>query len=715
MPDVSPKYWAFLSYSHADSEWAERLHRWLENFVVPRRLVGHPTLAGPAPRRFRPVFRDREELRASANLGERLTTALGNSAYLIVLCSPSAAQSAWVEEEVRQFKALHGEDRVLALIVSGTPNAVAVGADADLECFPLALRRRVSADGSVSDIEIQHSAADVRPGKDGPRRARLKLLSGMLQVDLDELVHRVARRRIEQSLALAAAAVAIAAIMTGLALNALVQRNRALAERGQAEGLIEFMIGDLRKKLEPAGRLDALDAVGNRALGYYAAQQSIGIDDESLGRRSRVLHLLGEIRDRRGDLAAASKFFEEASRATQALLARQPNDGQRVFDHAQSVYWVGYIAWRRGKTDDALQQFREYQRLADRLVAIDPKNDAWRAEVGYANSNLGTVLLGDGQANDAARAFARTLEVSQALARDAPLDSDRQLELGQAYAWLGDAELMRGDLNASLAARGAERAIYERALSRAAGDNAAIVALAVNRTAVARVFIAEGRLPEAIYSLRAATADMDRIVEASPDDLSFQEKAAPMLELLGEALLMQGKLDAAASVADHSLSSVEVLTAKDATVFDWRGPYLGAARVLSIRVAAARSATPAELERALRPADAEAIRLRSLLALRPHNLALARSAAEAFLLDGDYQSLAGRPDAARSAWDSAFEALGSANALSLPPSNRINGVVLQLSLRRSSANSSGQAQPKPGRRSAAYNSKAASRPFAYRW
>jgi len=40
MPDH--RYWAFISYSHADARWANRLHRQLEGFPVPRRFVGQP-------------------------------------------------------------------------------------------------------------------------------------------------------------------------------------------------------------------------------------------------------------------------------------------------------------------------------------------------------------------------------------------------------------------------------------------------------------------------------------------------------------------------------------------------------------------------------------------------------------------------------------------------------------------------------------------------
>ena len=57
---------------------------------------------------------------------------------------------------------------------------------------------------------------------------------------------------------------------------ALWEAGEAKRRRVQAEGLIEFMLGDLRKKLQPVGRLDVLDAVGEKAFAYYAAQDQAG-------------------------------------------------------------------------------------------------------------------------------------------------------------------------------------------------------------------------------------------------------------------------------------------------------------------------------------------------------------------------------------------------------------------------------------------------------
>ncbi|HXQ47200.1 MAG TPA: toll/interleukin-1 receptor domain-containing protein, partial [Caulobacteraceae bacterium] len=602
MPGSRPHYWAFLSYSHADARWANRLHSALEHFATPRRFVGAATPIGPAPKRLHPIFRDREELGASGDLGGRLVAALEASGYLIVVCSLAAAQSRWVNEEIAHFRALHGHERILAVIVDGKPFASLDTAEADQECFPQALRARAGEDAGPEPI-----AADLRPGRDGLRLAVLKLAAGMLGVGLDALVQRDARRRQRQLTILTGASLAASAVLAALTLVAVRERDEAYAQRVQAEGLIEFMIGDLHKRLAPIGALDALDAVGDRALAYYAAQKNHGLDAASLGRRARVLHMLGEIKDRRGDLAGALSLFQEAAKSTAELLARAPNDPQRIFDHAQSVYWVGYVAYRRGRDDEAREAFLEYRRLADRLVAIDPNKAIWRSEVAYANQNLGVVLLTDGQADDAVQAFQRAVDEHRRLAQSSPGDSELATDVGQNLSWLADAEYQLGRLDQASSDRKAESAIYERQLERNPADSDAKANLAVSRKGQARILLAEGRTSQALAELAAARASLDQVIASHPSEDFYKLSAAPTLTLSAAVLLRGGQLDKAASAAAGALAMAEAAVRQDPSAIEWSDD-LGAARIVSMKIAAARASSLAGQAAALSPAPGEAER-----------------------------------------------------------------------------------------------------------
>lgn len=713
-PAAPRRYWAFLSYSHVDQRWAAWLQRALETYAVPRRFVGRTTSAGPpAPRRLRPVFRDLDELRADADLGERLQTALRQSAYLIVICSPAAASSAWVNEEVRQFKAGNPTGRVLALIVAGEPFASDDPQLADQECFPKALRVRVGADGALTNERIEPSAADLRPGHDSRRRALLRLIAGMLSVDLDELVDRDGRRRHRQLLALSAVSVGVAASMCALAVATMLERNAAVTQRGRAEGLIEFMIGDLRKTLEPEGRLDALDAIGGHALDYYAAEPLSQLDADSLGRRARVLHLLGVIRQQRGDLAGALAFFGQAAASTGELLARYPNDPARIYDHAQSVEHLGEIALAQSDRKAALVQLERYRQLAERLVALQPAKQEWWAEVEEANSNLGAVLLQEGRPDEALVRLGRASTVATRLVAKAPASHDRLYDLSQIDAWTADAEAARGDVASALAERQAESRIYSTLIAASPSDAQAIVALASCRAEIAKINIAQGRTGEGVALLRQSAADIDRLIAAYPDNVTYKSNAAAIYAALGQSLLQDDQPDAALAIDLHlrTLSETEAAQRTDSSL-QWRGQWLGWTRILAVKVAAAKAGSQSDQRRALAPIVPEARRLVSLADAHPHNFGLARAAAEAELLAGDEADLDNAAPLARFDWTKARSLLLRAMGARLAPTDRAHTILDQLARRLESGRPPQADQSPAGKRRAPAASQGL---VSYRW
>lgn len=185
-PGASLRYWAFLSYAHADSAAATRLHRELEHYTLPASV----RRAHRLPKRLIPVFRDLEELEASASLTSRLQAALDESRWLIVLCSEASARSTYVNAEVEYFVSKHGPERILCVLLDGDPPSV----------FPAALR----------DQGEEPLAADLRSGA-AHDVGVLKLVAAMAVVNFTELRDREAQRR--QRRQLAAAAVGAGALL----------------------------------------------------------------------------------------------------------------------------------------------------------------------------------------------------------------------------------------------------------------------------------------------------------------------------------------------------------------------------------------------------------------------------------------------------------------------------------------------------------------------
>ncbi len=681
MPEAGPRYWAFLTYSHADIRWARRLHRALEGYVVPRRLVGRTTPAGPAPRRLRPIFRDLDEMGAAASLSDRLKSALDASGSLIVICSPAAAASAWVNEEIRRFKAERGEERILAVIVAGEPFASERAGGEAQECFPQALRHR-HGDGE----RIEPVAADLRPGRDNLHAAVLKLVAGVLDVELDELVQRDAQRRSRQLAALTSVFGATAATMSALAFVALAERDEARRERGQAERLVEFMIGDLRDRLEPAGRLDILDAIGAKAQAYYAAENSRGLDAGALGQRARILQLLGDIQTQRGDFPAALSLFQQAAKSTGEVLQRRPNDPQAIYNHAQSVAYIGEVAYRSRNFATALPQYQTYQALVRRLAAIDPKNADWQAEVEEADTDVGVVLLNQARVEEAARDFQDALLISQRLVATPGAKRVWQWDEAQSLAWLADTDFALGQLDAALGHRLAETRVYDALLAASPHDSDAAVARAANQAEIAKIELAGGGAAAATLALNGAAGEMDRLVRETPDNADYRANAATILQLLAQALLQQGKLAPAAANAGRSVEICEAQVRSAEAHHDealaWRGVRLGGARIVALKIGAASASTPAGQRQALQGAPDEAARLRALFVGHAQSHALAMAAVEAALLAGDFDHLAGDAARARADWGWAQGVLARA-APSLGGADRAPVLLRQASYRLS--------------------------------
>jgi len=191
------KYRAFITYAHEDEEKARWLRKKLEGFSVPKNLVGQKGKFGKIPSRLYPIFRDRDELPGSAQLGSIIEQALKDSSHLIVLCSPHAVKSRWVNEEIRIFKQMGKGDRILCLILDGEPMAEDLAHSKGKECLPLAVRRKIDQDGNLVDEIDEPGAADLRDSGDGEKDAVLKIVAGLLGLGLDEIKQRdiIARQR----------------------------------------------------------------------------------------------------------------------------------------------------------------------------------------------------------------------------------------------------------------------------------------------------------------------------------------------------------------------------------------------------------------------------------------------------------------------------------------------------------------------------------------
>ncbi len=471
MAETPFKYRAFISYAHADEKWARWLHKSLETYRIPRRLVGLKTEFGPVPAKLAPVFRDRDELASATDLGEKLTSALQGAASLVVICSKASAQSHWVNEEILAYKRLGRSQRIFSLIVDGEPYSTGIPGEEENECFPAALRFQLGADGELSDVQAEPIAADARPGKDGKSNARVKLIAGILGVGFDDLKQRELQRRNRRLAFISVSAVAGMLFAIGLATTAVIARNEAQQQRERAER-------------EAA-----------------TAQQTANFMVD--------LFAVSDPGEARGRSITAREILAKGAERIRSELSSQPRVQTTLMDT------IGKVYTNLGLYDDASELLEDAVELRGRLPGLTAEENA------QSLLNLANVVTEKADYPYAASLYRRALAELEAAGRgDIPLHIDILAALAELHFREGKFEeaepLLRGVLDERLQRYGREDASVADAIEE----------LGLNQ-------FDQGRLPEAESLLRESLELRWQLLGRSEPHPDLAENISNLALILG--------------------------------------------------------------------------------------------------------------------------------------------------------------------------------------
>lgn len=398
------RYAAFISYRHADNkgegrQWASWLHHALETYDIPEDLVGTINGRGEAiPEKIFPVFRDEEELPADSDLGQSITKALDRSQILVVLCSPRATESKYVNDEIDYFKRSGGSDSIIAAIIDGEPNISIDSAkqtenlDSSFECFPRALQVLYDENGPTEQI-AEPIATDFRLPGEAPAqgftnmaayRRHLKVDGRLSNKQIDEYVAKYKEKHDLMFLKIVAA-------ILGIPLGMLTKRDKAyqlaqaqrrakvlrrwvsaittLAIVAVSAGIFAFMQRDIALKNEIEAisqRNSAMDRetllIVERANQQYELNQFFNAKNMAL----RAVSAAEDGSERRL-IPAASVALSKADTENRQTLAHPFNGDTQILETAKSneiVLGVSRLnrGWEYDTDDDdeiSLKYFRE--------------------------------------------------------------------------------------------------------------------------------------------------------------------------------------------------------------------------------------------------------------------------------------------------------------------------------------------------------------------
>jgi tetratricopeptide (TPR) repeat protein len=278
---------------------------------------------------------------------------------------------------------------------------------------------------------------------------------------------------------------------------------------------------------------------------------------------------MGQVAYERGSIDEAQKLYREALTGTAEAVRRNPTDPQRLFDHAQNVFWIADIARERGQLRSAEFGMREYKRLADRMVSLAPDNMKWRMEQQSADTNLGVFLFEQRRFPEAISQFERASQHMQALITADPSNAAYQKAATELQTWLADAVESQGRLEDARALGERNVSLIRQLLNRT-GDVEYRQKLVPAERLLGEAYMALGNTSGALSHFQSAVAESELLVASEPANSRWKSFSARARLNLAEGLLTAGNVDQAAAQTEAACQITQRLQSTDASVQTWR-------------------------------------------------------------------------------------------------------------------------------------------------
>jgi len=424
---------------------------------------------------------------------------------------------------------------------------------------------------------------------------------------LDAKKQRIARRAI-------AATLVLVALLGGWRYTVDLQRERAIAvkaradeerRRAQADDLINFMVGELREKLEPAGRLEIMDDVAERVLAHVGSINTASASRQELIQSVKALNQLGEVRLKLGRSKEAKAIFDRALALAKVVETRTPQDeeAQRLVMNGHYSLATVYLA--SADLKPTLEHFSAQLAIAEKMAAHNPADAEWQSEVAQAHGNMGTTLEAQGDLDAASDQYRRSLAIKQELLRRNTPTPDMEADVATAFNKIGAVSLKLRRFPAALEQFDREIAIYAR-LSKADPKNTQWK----RRLAVAHAFHAAvledlGRIEDALAERTVEISIVQALFDYEPTNVDWRRQLAVALNKAANLSRMSGHGRDAVVQYRRAAALMTPLLGADARPL-WRRDAIGLQSGISRAMLAANNTAGAvaEAERAVAATEA---------------------------------------------------------------------------------------------------------------
>jgi tetratricopeptide (TPR) repeat protein len=572
-------YDGFISYSHAkDKALASALQSAMQR-------LGKPWYRRRALR----MFRDDTSLSASPELWGSIEQALGQSRFLILIASPEAAASPWVDKEVAHWLEHNGLSTLLIALTDGELVWNDAAADfhwSETTPLPPSLRGRFASEPFWIDLRPHRDNANPRDAKFADLAADFAAtIHGRPKEDLLSQELRQQRRALRLALSAIAALVLFLALAGWQWTVARAQRNRAEHNLALATETANGLVFSLAQKFRTAAGVPAavIADILSRAQ-KLQSQLSAGGETAPDLRRSQAAALDQTadtpltIGDTKGALAVAI----QARDIVQALLAADP--GNTDYQHGLSIAddWVGRVLAVQGDLAGALAAYRDGLVVTKALVQKDPGNTDWQRGLSVSDNKIGDMLEAQGDLGGALAAYRDGLAIMNALAQKEPGNTQWQHDLSMSDEEIGSAQYAQGDFPGALQSYRAKHEIISRLAQKDPGNTEWQRDLAVSDEMIGNTLHEQGDLTGALAAYRDCLAIIMILAQRDPGNAEWQRDLALSDGKIADVLRKQGDLPGALAAYRDGLAITKVLVQKDPDNTQWQRDLLRGDQLIGV-------------------------------------------------------------------------------------------------------------------------------------
>jgi tetratricopeptide (TPR) repeat protein len=340
--------------------------------------------------------------------------------------------------------------------------------------------------------------------------------------------------------------------------------------RDQADGLINFMLIDLRDKLQPIGRLNILDDVAKKAKEYLERLPEDLLSTQRLQEREVMLRNLGDVLVLQGRLQEAMDVYQQGLATAKRLTEQDKSNANWQRELVASYERVGNALVVQGKLPEALDAYEHGLNSQRTLAEQNMSNAGWQRDLSASYDNVGGVLEAQGKLPEALVAYQQSLNIQRILAEQDKSNAGWQRNLSVSYEKVGGVLEAQGELPEALHAYQQSLNIRQTLAAQDKSNTGWQRDLSVGYEKVGDVMKAQGKLLEASDVYQQELAIAKRLAVQDKSNADWQRDLSVSYEKVGGVAEAQGKLPEALDAYLQSLNIRQTLAAQDKLNADWQ-------------------------------------------------------------------------------------------------------------------------------------------------